>query len=112
MGWEPGQPAEETNLSHIRILDPTAGPPAVDTDPGPALASDQLNRSRFGIRYDLTWRSFEWVRDEWAGALRADGAQVETWCAGDRAGEAGRQTERELEHFVRAQDVAIVGLGN
>jgi hypothetical protein len=99
-------------MSHIRILDPTAAPPALDADPGPALASDALGASRFGIRYDLTWRSFAWVRDEWAAALRGDGAQVETFCAGDRAGEAGQQTERELASFVQAQDVAIVGLGN
>jgi hypothetical protein len=71
-----------------------------------------MQDGRFGIRYDLTWRSFLWVRDEWVDALRKEGARVDTWCAGDRAGEAGVVTEKELEAFVRAQDVVIVGLGN
>jgi hypothetical protein len=99
-------------MARIRILDPTAAPPEVDADPGPAISAEKLRGARFGIRYDLTWRSFEWVRDEWSRALEADGARVEAWCAGDRAGEAGIETERALEAFVRAQDAVVVGLGN
>jgi hypothetical protein len=99
-------------LTRIRILDPTASPPEVDASPGPPLAAAGLTGGRFGIRYDPTWRSFEWIRDEWADALRKDGAEVEAWCAGDRSGEAGAQTQKELEDFVRSRDVVIVGLGN
>jgi len=99
-------------MTRIRILDPTAAPPEVDGDPGPALTGEGVQGTRFGIRYDLTWRSFEWVRDEWARLLANDGAGVEAWCAGDRAGEAGVETEQALEAFVRAQDVVVVGLGN
>lgn len=99
-------------MTRIRILDPTAAPPEVDADPGPPLSADRVSGGRFGIRYDPTWRSFEWVRDEWAEALGRDGAEVEAWCAGDRSGEAGERTQQELEAFVRGQDVLIVGLGN
>lgn len=99
-------------MTRIRILDPTAPPPEVDADPGPPLPAEGLAGAHVGIRYDLTWRSFDWVRDEWAEALHADGARVESWCAGDRAGQAGERTEAELARFVRDHEVVIVGLGN
>jgi hypothetical protein len=99
-------------LARIRILDPTATPPEVDADPGPGLASSALSAGAFGIRFDLTWRSFDWIRDEWSQALREAGAAVDSWCAGDRTGEAMIETQAALEEFVRAQDVVVVGLGN
>jgi len=99
-------------LARIQILDPTAAPPEVDAEPGPALSTATLSGGRFGIRWDLTWRSFEWVRDEWSDLLRAEGAEVETWCAGDRTGEALAATQADLERFARSIDVAVVGLGN
>ena len=99
-------------MSRIQILDPTAAPPEVDADPGPGLEAKTLTTGRFGIRWDLTWRSFEWVRDEWSEMLRAEGAEVDTWCAGDRTGEALNKTQAELEAFARGVDVAVVGLGN
>ncbi len=99
-------------MTRIRILDPTAPPPEVDADPGPSLAASDPQGRRVGIRYDPTWRSFDWVRDEWTRSLREAGASVEGWCAGDRGGEAGRATETELEGFVRANDVVVAGLGN
>ncbi len=99
-----------TNLSRIFVLDPTASPPEVDADPGPALAL--LDGGDFGIRYDPTWRSFEWVRDEWSRLLAQGGANVSDWCTGQRTGEAAHATLAELEDFVRDQQTVIVGLGN
>ena len=99
-------------MSRIRILDPTAPPPDVDADPGPPIEASVMAGGRIGIRYDPTWRSFDWVRDEWARALGEGGATVDAWCAGDRGGEAGSETEAALERFVRSQDVLVSGLGN
>jgi hypothetical protein len=99
-------------LSRIFVLDPTASPPKVDADPGPALAPALLDGGHFGIRYDPTWRSFEWVRDEWGRLLAEGGARVSDWCTGNRTGEAAQTTLAELEDFVRGQQVVIVGLGN
>jgi hypothetical protein len=94
----------------ITILDPTAAPPvAADTDE-PAVGP--LAGKTVGIRLDRAWRSFEWVADEWATALRAAGANVVRWVAGNRVGEEGERTFAELEEFASGVDLAIVGLGN
>ena len=97
-------------MARITILDPTAPPPDVDADPGPPLRA--IAAARVGIRYDLTWRSFDWVRDEWARMLDEDGAAVTQWCAGDRTGEAAEETLGDLRGFAADQEVVVSGLGN
>lgn len=97
-------------MARIAILDPTAPPPDVDGDPGPGLA--RLDQARFGIRYDLTWRSFDWVRDEWQSMLEAEGAKVEQWCAGDRTGSHADETLEDLRRFAADREVVVSGLGN
>lgn len=99
-------------MARISILDPTAPPPDVDPDPGPRLDADGLPGAAVGIRYDLTWRSFDWVRDEWAQCFAADGANVDHWLAGDRTADAAGQTLASLNAFVGTRDVVISGLGN
>ena len=97
-------------MGRIAVLDPTAPPPDDDHGPGPDV--DTLTGKRVGIRYDRTWRSFEWVIDEWARSLEAEGAQVRRWCAGNRIGDEGAATRAALEAFADEVDLAIVGLGN
>jgi hypothetical protein len=97
-------------MNRITVLDPTAAPPEVDEDPGPEAGA--LAGKRVGIRYDTAWRSFEWVLDEWRRELEGTGADVRLWCAGNRVGDEGEQTFRELDEFSDAVDLAIVGLGN
>lgn len=99
-------------MARIAILDPTAAPPEVDPDPGPDLGP--LPGRRVGFRYDLTWRSFRWVIDEWSRALAAAGAETPAWCAGDgnRTGDARARVEAELLDFAGRVDAAVVGLGN
>jgi hypothetical protein len=104
--------AEEFPMARISILDPTAPPPNANPDPGPAFDATGLANSHFGIRYDLTWRSFDWVRDEWQQMLSQEGAVVSDWCAGDRTGEAAATTLAELERFAGEQEVVLSGLGN
>lgn len=99
-------------MPRISILDPTASPPSVDTDPGPPVETDHLLRGHFGIRFDQTWKSFDWVRDEWAALLAESGASVSHWCAGDRTGDAAEATLADMKAFARGQDVLISGLGN
>jgi hypothetical protein len=77
-------------MTRVVILDPTAAPVETDPDPGPDAGS--LPGRTVDIRYDRTWRSFEWVIDEWKQLLAADGAEVRTWCAGSRIGEEGERT--------------------
>ena len=97
-------------MGRALILDPTAPPAGEDAGPGPDLAS--LAGKTVGIRLDRAWRSFQWVADEWAEALRLRGADVRRWIAGNRVGEEGERTRRELEEFAEGVDAAIVGLGN
>jgi hypothetical protein len=97
-------------MARIRILDPTAPAPDTDADPGRAIAA--LTDLRVGIRSDRTWRSFEWVADEWEQLLGEGGAEVHRWVAGNRIGDEGERTRQQLEQFVDALDLAIVGLGN
>ena len=72
----------------------------------------EIGDARVGIRYDLTWRSFDWVRDEWAGMLAEDGAAITQWCAGDRTGEAAEETLSDLRGFAADQEGVVSGLGN
>ena len=97
-------------MARITILDPTSPPPDVDADPGPSLHA--IGDARVGIRYDLTWRSFDWVREEWSRAFVEDGAAVTQWCAGDRTGEAAEETLSDLRGFAADQEVVVSGLGN
>jgi hypothetical protein len=97
-------------MARVIVLDPTAAPAGDDRGAGPDVPD--LRDVVVGIRTDRTWRSFEWVIDEWTGALEKMNASVRPWVAGNRIGEEGERTARELEDFARGAEVAIVGLGN
>jgi len=97
-------------MGRITVLDPTAPPPEDELGPGPDAGA--LAGKVVGFRHDITWRSFEWVIDEWARLLRDEGAELVTWLAGNRIGEEGEQTAKELADFADKVDVALVGLGN
>jgi hypothetical protein len=97
-------------MARVRMLDPTASPPALDADPGPDLGS--LAGKKVGIRFDRAWRSWLWVIDEWEPRLRACGADVVRFEAGNRIGEGGEETFANLGVFAADVDAALVGLGN
>ncbi len=97
-------------MQRIVVLDPTSPAPDADTGSGPDAGL--LPGLVAGIRYDRTWRSFEWVIDEWRRELQAAGTTVRPWCAGNRIGEQGEHTAKELDRFADDVDLAVVGLGN
>jgi hypothetical protein len=97
-------------MARIKVLDPTARPPDVDTDPGPDAGA--LAGKVVGIRSDRTWDSFEWTVAEWTPRLVAAGAEVRHWIPANRIGDEGERTFRELDAFATDVDLAIVGLGN
>jgi hypothetical protein len=97
-------------MARIKVLDPTAPPPDVDDDPGPDAGP--LRGRLVGIRFDSAWKSFEWVIDEWVPRLEASGARVRLWEAGNRIGDEGERTFKELDDFATDVDIALVGLGN
>jgi len=97
-------------MRRTTILDPTAAAPDTDRDPGPDAGT--LDGLVVGIRSDRTWRSFDWVADEWERLLTGEGASVRRWVSGNRIGDEGERTRVELAEFVDGADLAIVGLGN
>ena len=97
-------------MERIRVLDPTAAPPDVEADPGPAAGA--LAGRTVGMRFDQTWRSYLHVLDEWEPRLETAGATLRRWDASGRVGDTGERTRRELDAFVDEVDIAIVGLGN
>ncbi len=97
-------------MARTKVLDPTAAAPEERPEPGPDAGP--LAGKVVGIRYDRTWRSFEWVIDEWGREMTQVGAEVRTWCAGNRIGEQGERTRHELEEFSQEVDLALLGLGN
>lgn len=62
---------------------------------------------------DSFWLSWDYITDEWASMLEADGADVTTWRApvgkGDRAVVAGGE---EYDRFLSVIDIAVIGLCN
>lgn len=97
-------------MARITILDPTAAAPDIDADAGPPVRT--LDGLSVGIRSDRTWRSFEWVADEWEQLLVGAGARLHRWVSGNRVGDEGERTRVELAEFVATADLAITGLGN
>jgi len=94
----------------IRVLDPTARGPAADLPlaaPVAALAGRVL-----GLRVDDTWQSF----GHFAERLREQARQrwgvrdVVVFDPGTRNGTT-EEERRKVEGFVRAIDMAVVGLG-
>ena len=71
-----------------------------------------LDGKRVGLRYDIAWRSWLWVIDEWEPRLRAAGADVVRFEAGNRIGPGGEETFTKLGVFAADVDAALVGLGN
>jgi hypothetical protein len=65
-----------------------------------------------GFRIDMLWRSWDWVSEIWADALRAEGAEVRFWRSMGRTGEEGGRMASELDAFLGGLDVAVVGLAN
>jgi hypothetical protein len=97
-------------MGRIRILDPTAPPPDIDPDPGPDAGP--LAGKKIGIRFDRAWKSFLWVIDEWKAPFQDLGAELVTWCAGNRIGDEGERTQHQLASFATDVDIALIGLGN
>jgi hypothetical protein len=97
-------------MARVRILDPTAPPPAVDIDAGPDAGA--LQGKTVGLRFDRAWRSWLWVLDEWEPRFRTAGARVVRWEAGNRIGVDGEDTFAALGVFAADVDAALVGLGN
>ena len=88
------------------ILDPTATIKDDIADPGPAVQS--LAGKTVGFRVDILWRSWDWVSEVWADALRKEGATVKFWRPAGRSGTEGDRALAEMKEFWGSVDIAVV----
>jgi hypothetical protein len=72
-----------------------------------------LRGKTVGLRRDRFWLSWDWITDEWARLLEADGAETVTWRApvgkGDQEMAEGGT---EYAKFISSVDTVSSGLGN
>jgi hypothetical protein len=101
---------EESRVTAGKILDPTAlnlmDEPSAGPDAGP------LAGKRIGIRLDQIWRAWDWISEDWATRLGAEGASVHFWRSCGRSGEEGERMEQERSAWLASIDIAILGLAN
>jgi hypothetical protein len=92
------------------ILDPTSS--LAHNIPGPGPEAGTLAGKVIGFRIDMLWRSWDWVSEIWADALRGEGAEVRFWRSMGRTGEEGARMAAEMDEFLSGIDAAVVGLAN
>jgi hypothetical protein len=92
------------------VLDPTSSLLHDIAEPGPEVGA--LAGKVIGFRIDMLWRSWDWVSEVWAEALRAEGAEVRMWRSMGRTGEEGARMAAEMDAFFAGIDAAVVGLAN
>lgn len=94
-----------------KVLNPMAARSEDITSPGPDAGP--LAGKTIGIRLDEIWRAWDWIADIWAEEFRKAGASVKFWRSNQgRTGAEGERIARELDEFLGAIDIAVVGLGN
>jgi hypothetical protein len=92
----------------VTILDPRAGK-AIDLGgDGPDLGP--LRGKVIGLKTDEFWFSWDWVAEEWAAMLEADGAMCTVWREPMPQGKSTPFDEEGYNHFLDSVDCVIVGL--
>jgi hypothetical protein len=98
-------------VAMVAVLSPQ--PPKLKLNKAKCPPVGGLQGKRVGLRRDRFWLSWDWITDEWARLLEADGAEVVIWRApvgkGDKEMVEGGA---EYAEFLKAIDVAVSGLGN
>ena len=93
------------------VLSPQPTQRSLSKPPCPPVGA--LRGKRVGLRRDRFWLSWDWITDEWARLLEADGATTVIWRApvgkGDKEMIEGGEDYAE---FIGNIDVAVSGLGN
>jgi hypothetical protein len=95
----------------VAVLSPQPAKRSLTKPPCPPVGA--LRGKKVGLRRDRFWLSWDWITDEWAQQLEADGAEVVIWRApvgkGDKEMVEGGE---EYAQFIQSIDVAVSGLGN
>jgi len=86
-------------------------PPVAKADEGPGPAAGRIRGKRIGLRRDRFWRSWDWITDEWNGALQGTGACPVIWRAPvGKGAEQARAGTAQLAGFLSQVDIVITGL--
>jgi hypothetical protein len=92
------------------VLDPRAE----DTDERRGNGPDvgPLRGRTIGLKTDEFWFAWDWVAEEWAAALRADGAEVVIWRERMPQGVATPLSVADFDEFTGQVDAVVTGLAN
>ncbi len=96
--------------ARITIRRPTAPPAPQEVAPSFRIDAP-LAGLRVGMRHEGSWRSWMLIVEEWTQFLVADGAVPVILQTGERVGEEGEQTRKEIDAWVADVDCAVSGLG-
>ena len=94
----------------ITILDPRAEGADEDRGNGPDLGP--LRGRTIGLKTDEFWYSWDWVAEEWATLLQADGAQTVTWREPMPQGVSTPLSVADFDQFADRVDAIVTGLAN
>ena len=98
-------------MSKGNVLDPTALGAGDITSAGPDAGP--LAGKVVGFRLDEIWRAWDWIAEIWGAEFEKLGATVKFWRSHQgRTGAEGERVAKELDEFLSAIDIAVVGLGN
>jgi hypothetical protein len=94
----------------ISVLDPRAEDAGVDRGNGPDFGP--LRGRTVGIKTDEFWYSWDWVAEEWAKLLEADGAETVTWREPMPQGVSTPLSVKDFDQFAEQVDGIVTGLAN
>jgi hypothetical protein len=92
------------------VLDPRAEDADELRGNGPDVGS--LRGKTIGLKTDESWFAWDWVAEEWAAALRADGADVVIWRERMPQGVATPLSVADFDEFTGQVDAVVTGLAN
>jgi hypothetical protein len=71
-----------------------------------------LRGKTIGLKIDEFWQAWDWVAEEWAAALEADGARCVTWREPMQKDTASPTLDAGFYDFLESVDAVVTGLAN
>jgi hypothetical protein len=102
--------AVSTLTNVTMVLDPRAEGTDGLRDNGPDVGS--LRGKTIGLKTDEFWFAWDWVAEEWAAALRADGADCLIWREPMPQGVRTPLSVAAFQEFTGSVDAVVTGLAN
>ena len=97
-------------MSRSLVLDPTSTVTSGAASAGPPLG--EVSGRSIGFRFDIYWRSWDWVVEEWAVMASNDGATVSQWEHCPPTGKGHGTMLASLDEFLDGVDATVIGMAN